>query len=228
MNRMTHSWASLGFMLLFAANASASTIIKLNLGTDSLPDIELVGGTLSTASDQLGATSGDQNTEVSYLGVLSELIPTSGPHYSMTLSDVMISGKPSVVGGGLFVVQETDGGMFSLYDPSNELLLSGTLGPGTLTGPVGGTATGSILTTQFGAFTAGALLPDLSAGGLTGSTVSFALTSVNSGQGLSLTESGDLNDFKADAIATIGASVPEPTSGLLLLLGVVLLRRRKR
>ncbi len=228
MNRMTRLWTGVGLILFLATSASASTIIKLNLGSDSLPDIELVDAVLSTASDQLGATTGDQNTEVSYLGVLSAIMPTPGPHYSITLSDVAISGKPSVLGGGLFAVQETDGGTFSLYDPSNQLLLSGTLGPGTLTGPIGGTATASVLTTQFGAFTDGALLPDLVAGGLSGSTVSFALTNVNSGQGLSLTESGDLADFRADAIATIGASVPEPASGLLLLLAFGLIGRRRR
>jgi hypothetical protein len=225
MNRIISMWTFIGLIGLTATNLSASTIIKLNLGSDDLPDIELIDGIVSTASDQLGATTGDQNTEVAYLGVLSDIIPTTGPHYSVTLSGVAISGKPDVVRG--VVIQDTLGGAFSLYNPSNDLLLAGSLGPGTLTGPIGGTATGSILTTEFGAFTDGSLLPILQEGGLTGSTISFALTNVNLGQGLSLLESGDLADFQADAIATIGANVPEPGSFLLLLLGLGFLRRRR-
>jgi len=48
--------------LITTTGARAETIIKLGLSTDPDPDIELIGGMLSTASVGLGATAGELNT----------------------------------------------------------------------------------------------------------------------------------------------------------------------
>ncbi|MCA9217887.1 MAG: PEP-CTERM sorting domain-containing protein [Planctomycetales bacterium] len=224
--------ASVAAMLVAFQQANAETIIKLGLSTDSLADIELISGELSTVDDGLGATAGDQNTEVTFLNsVLSAAgsQPFGGNNLSFTMGGVNLAGSPAMIGNS--ILQETTGGSFALYDTNNELLLSATLGDGILSGPVGGTATGGFLTTEFGAFTGGSILTayDLN---LIDSSLSISLTDVNGGDGLSLTNDGQVADFTADATANIGASVaaPEPSSlslfGLALLCMAGIVRRR--
>lgn len=211
-----------------STTASAGTIIKLGFSTDSKPDIELLDGLLSTFDDDFGATLGDQNTEVTFLGALSGALAIEGDRASFTLSDVVVSTSPTVIGST--VLQPTEGGTFSLWGPSNELLLSGTLGNGTLSGPTGGTATGGFLTTEFGSFTGGSLLTTLQGSGLSESSLSISLTDVSDGTGFQIDESTQsLTNFTADATANIGGQVPEPAAlslGLLGLLGVLRIRRR--
>ena len=191
-------------ILFCASNVQAGTIIKLNFGNDSLPDIELIDGVLSTAADAVGATVGDQNTDVSFLGILSGATPIEGDNASLTLEGISLVGDPLTV--GLTVLQATQGGDFTLYDPSNVLLLAGALGDGTLSGPIGGTATGGFLTAEYGTFIDGSLLPLLQAHNATSSSFSISLSDVNGGKGLSLTEDNALADFIADANANIGAA----------------------
>lgn len=134
---------------LLTAQASAETIIKLGLSTDNLADIELVSGELSTVDDGLGATLGDQNTEVTYLNSLLAAAggqPFGGNNLSFTMESVALDGVPASIGST--ILQATAGGTFSLYDSNDVLLLSATLGDGILSGPVGGTATGGFLTTS--------------------------------------------------------------------------------
>jgi hypothetical protein len=210
------------FMLTAIAGvpAQAGTIIKLGFSTDSRPDIELVGDTISTVNDDIGATTGDQNTELTYLGVVAGQPAIEGANASFTLDNVKLSGQPMTFGTTL--LQSTSGGDFSLYDQNNVLLLGGTLGAGTLSGPVGGTATGGFLTTEFGDLTSGSLLSVVQQQSLR-STFSISLTDVNNGAGFSLTGGGDLADFEADGTANIGVqTVPEPASLLLLLPGLLL------
>jgi hypothetical protein len=197
-------------------SAHAGTIIKLGFGIDSFPDLELSGGTISTHDDGAGATQGDQNTEVTFLGVLAGGAVIEGDRASFTLDNVSLIGDATVVGST--VLQSTSGGSFALYDPSNIVLLEGMLGDGTLSGPITNVATGGFLTTEFGSFTGGSLLPQLTAAGISRSSFSIALTDVNDGTGLSVDMSTNmLADFTADASANIGGQVPEPTSWVFAL-----------
>jgi hypothetical protein len=207
-------------------DAHASTIIKATLGIDASPDIELVDGVLSTFVDAVGATTGDQNTEVTFLETLSSQSPIMGDHSSFSMDDVLIVDTATVFGNT--VLQKTSGGNFRLYDPNNVLLLSGTLGNGVLSGPIGGTSTGGFLTTEFGMFTGGSLLSSLSE--LPWSTLSISLTDVNSGSGMALKDDGTLANFSADGTAVIGASVPEPASIVILSVGTLgfFIRRHRR
>ncbi len=214
MNRVSTSLTLAALMLFCTSGVQAGTIIKLSFaGSDSLSDIELVDGVLSTVDDGWGATTGDQLTDISYMSVLSR----PAGFGSVTLDGIKLVGAP--VGGVTgFALQATEEGSFSLYDPDNVLLLSGTLGNGTLSGPIGGTATGGFLTTEFGAFTGGSLMGAL--GDHKHTTLSISLSDVNNGEGMSLTDSDQLANFTADATANIGANaVPEPAAIGLLLIG---------
>ncbi|MEZ6120914.1 MAG: PEP-CTERM sorting domain-containing protein [Pirellulaceae bacterium] len=219
---------------LVAAQSYAGTIMKLGFSTDSLADIELVDGKLSTVDDLFAATVGDQNSEVTFLGVLSGAAAIEGDRASFTLSEVLLDGTP--INMGNTVIQGTSGGTFAVYDGSNELMLSGTLGDGVLSGPIGGTATGGYLTTEFGVFTDGYLLDILDEENLLKSSLSISLTDVNDGAGFATDANGALAEFSADATANVGAQlsvpdVPEPSSlamiaaGLLISFGAI--RRRK-
>ncbi len=218
MSRLVSTMVMCVVTLYVGGATHAATIIKLGLSTDSLPDIQLVNGTLGTAVDAVGATLGEQNTEVTFLGALSGISLVEGANASFTLSNIQLEGPPTVIGTTL--LQRTTGGTFALYDPSNNLMLAGTLGNGTLSGPIGGTATGGFLTTEFGEFTGGSLLTSLTQSNRTRSSFSISLTNVNDGLGLTLRETGEVDDFQADATANIGAqpaAVPEPGSWLLLI-----------
>lgn len=197
----------------------AGTIIKLGFSTDTRDDFEFTDGILSTFDDEFGATIGDQNTEVTFLGALGTLNPIEKDRASFTLKEVKAVGTPTLI--GVTLLQPTDGGQFALYDSSNELLLEGVLGEGTLSGPIGGPATGGFLTTRFGAFTGGSLLNTLEGADLAQASFSISLIDVNQGSGLALGNSGELLPFSADATAIIGGQIPEPSSIALLGLGLL-------
>jgi len=229
MRRPLISWLALAGVLLSGMNASAA-IIKLGFSRDSRPDMESSGGILSTVADVSLATTGDQNTEVTFVGELGGLLSIEGDRASFTLDNVALTGKPVVVGNT--VLQETAGGTFHLYDEANTLLLSGTVGDGTLSGPIGGTATSGFLTTEFGIFTGGTLMTILSEQHLVNASVSISMLNVNGGAGLGLSGDGSLNPFTADATALISAQpqVPEPAAATLLAGGALalLMARRRR
>jgi len=220
MNR-THIMTFFVLTLTAILPAQAGTIMKLGFGTDSRPDIELTGSTISTVDDGVGATSGDQNTELTYLGELGGETPIEGATASFTLDNVQLSGQPATF--GTTILQATTGGNFSLYDQNNLLLLEGTLGAGTLSGPMGGTATGGFLTTEFGNITSGSLMSTLQMNSNLRSTFSVSLTDVNNGAGFDKTVGGDLAPFAADGTAIIGVqTVPEPAALLMLIPGLLL------
>ena len=212
--------------LLVNTSANAGTIIKLGFSNDARPDIELVSGILSTVDDGIAATAGDQNTGVIFDAELSGEPSLSDSVASVSFNNISLMGENTTIANT--VLQETMGGDFSLYGEANELLLTGTLGNGLLHGPIGGTATGGFLTTEFGAFTGGSLLPSLN--GMNLSAVSISLSNVNGRSGLATNDDGTIQDFTADATANIVAS-PEPSASLMTVVGVVgcmLFARRRR
>jgi hypothetical protein len=101
--------------------------------------------------------------------------------------------------------------------------LSGTLVDGTLTGPNGGSRTGSFLTAAFGTFTGGTLSPLVDANS---ASLAISLTEVLSPTGGPAglqVMNNVLSDFVADATANMGALVPEPSLFPCMLLGMAIL-----
>lgn len=214
--------------LLFTGNvyATPTTVIEVHLGgtNSGAPDVQLSGGVFGTINDGDGATTGNQNTDVLYDNSLnSQTDIVSGA--SFTLSGITLAGTASALGGGV-ITQGTTGGSFSLYNSANSLLLSGTLGDGTLFGS-DTNSIGSFFNTTVGSLTGGSLLaflPDV------GVSLGFSLGTVTTGgfTGLDIV-SNNIADFTANGTGLIDV-VPEPASMTLLisgLLGGVAARRKK-
>lgn len=209
---------SVGVCALFAlaSIAPAATILKLNLGGVG-PDVAMTGaGVLSTSSDGNALTSGDQDTAIEYTGFLDPLfldVPTSIASFS--LGGLQTSGLAQVVSG--VTIQSYTGGTLSLYDPANNLLLSGSLTNSTLSGSAG---SGVVFTTSVGAFTGGSLQSNLVGNSL---SMTMNLSNINGGAGLTVNPNNVLQAFSADASVNIsGNAVPEPVSAMLLLVGLSL------
>lgn len=206
--------------------ASAETIIKFGLGEIG-PDVSFDGTTFGTNDDGNAATTGDQNTRLNFVGplagVLADFLNATA---SFSLDGVVTDGAAVVIGSSVF--QALTGGTFSVYDPNNNLLLSGTLASGSLQGSLTG-STGSYFNTDFATFTGGSLLPLLvpDLGGL-----SIALAGIVSAGGghLSIDQNGNLLPFSANSDGLIDGqgAIPEPATVLLLLSGVVGMAHRRR
>jgi hypothetical protein len=210
------------FVLALAATdlAQAETILKLNLGGDTAADIQYDGTNLSTISDGIGGTTGQQNTTIDFLGFLGVVTPNPMPNASFTMSNVAKSGAANTSIPGL-VVQAFVGGDFYLYDDLNALLLSGTLGGSTLSGPLGPPATGALFTTTLGSISGGSLAGMIEPNSV---SLSMSMTSVNGAAGFSVT-SNALNSFTTDVTLNIAADpreIPEPASAVLGLVGGLL------
>jgi hypothetical protein len=210
-------------LLLGASAAHADTIIKLGLGGDAAADIELSGGVLSTVDDGNAATTGDQQTNIEFLGFASSLLDQAVA--SFTLEGVTVSGAPMIVGD--LVIQNLTGGTFTLYlQAANTVFLSAALGSSVLTGPVGGAATGAVFSTSFASTIPGGLLdfPLIDPDSI---SFSLSLTGIDGGAGLSVSGGGTtLDPFTAAATMSIAAEqpvVPEPNAAALLGLGAALL-----
>jgi hypothetical protein len=211
-----------------ATFSQASTIIKLNLGGVG-PDIGMNGaGILSTANDGVAATVGDQNTDIEYTGGLNFIPDLNTNTASFTLQGLTETGPANVFGS--LVIQNFVGGQFSLYDPSNVLLLQGPLTNSALTGVLGPPGTGALFTTTFGAVTGGTLAPLIVPGSV---SLSMNMTTVNGGGGFSVAATAPLlNQFLADASISIAAdTVPEPATMTLIGLAsaaIIACGRRRR
>jgi hypothetical protein len=215
--------------------AQSATIIKLNLGGVG-PDVGMgppAGqpvGVLSTI-DQTGGPSpiGDQLTDVEYTGFLNFIPDLNTNTASFSLNGLNALGPANVF--GTLVIQNYIGGVFSLYDPADNLLLQGPMGSSALTGVMGPPGTGALFTTVLTTVSGGSLAPFIAPGSV---SLSMNMTNVNGGNGFAVVGGGpQLNSFLADASISIAADpVPEPASFLLLGLGSALAmaygRRRTR
>ncbi len=107
--------------------ATIPLIIEMTLGSPTT-DIKYDGSTLFTVDDGNGATTGDQDTGISFTDFLHPIasdIPSAAGSFS--LNGLAKFGQAVVVQGTSLVLQKFTGGSFSAYDASNNLLLSGNL-----------------------------------------------------------------------------------------------------
>ncbi|HEX3601969.1 MAG TPA: PEP-CTERM sorting domain-containing protein [Lacipirellulaceae bacterium] len=210
--------------LVFAANlsAQAATIIKLNLGGVG-PDVGMgmpagqPPGVFSTIDQTAGPSpTGDQLTDIEYTAFLNFIPDVNTNTASFSMNGLTAVGPANVFGS--LVIQNFNGGVFSLYDPADNLLLQGPMGNSALTGVIGPPGTGALFTTTLGNVSGGSLAPLIAPGSV---SLSMNLANVNGGNGFGVAGGGpQLNAFVADGSLSISAdqAVPEPAT--LALLGI--------
>src|ERR1700754_3283540 len=129
-------------LLCVAVSATqAATILKLNLGGVG-PDVGMgppAGqpiGVLSTV-DQTGGPSpaGDQLTDIEYTSFLNFIPDINTNTASFSLNGLNAVGPANLF--GTLVIQNFNGGLCSLYDPADVLLLQGPMGNSVLSGVQG-------------------------------------------------------------------------------------------
>jgi hypothetical protein len=235
MYKMFKVLVAVAVVFAFTSAASAtSTVIKFGLG-DTGPDVTLnFADVFETIDDGNAATTGNQDTNVDFTGPLS-FLPDILAGASFSLAGVAMVGAANVLPGGVFS-QATGGGAFAFFTPANSVLLTGVIGPGTLTGQLGGTV-GSWFSSAV-TFTGGLLMPFIhpTPGGLSISLTDVTTAAGASGFGVNQCRPGgalcDLAAFTADATGNVEAEpIPEPaTMGLMLmgLLGGAAATRRKK
>ena len=182
--------------------------------------VQLTGTPVSN-SLTLSSISVSQSS-LEFNGILaSQSIPTG----TISVSNVMTDGNASLDFGELS--QPTTSGDFSLSDPDDNLLLSGTFGAGLISGPTNDITAG--FNTDQVMFNGGSLLQFIKPEG------SFVLSLIVDGGSLEQTTAGTLAPFSADITANItvqgihpDGQVPEPGSIFIfapMLLGLVSRRR---
>jgi hypothetical protein len=207
--------AACALLCVAATFSQAATIIKLNLGGVG-PDVGMGPGGILSTIDQTGGPSpaGDQLTDVEYTGFLNFIPDLNTNTASFSLNGLQAVG-PANVFGSLVIQNFAPGGVFSLYDPSDNLLLQGPMASSALSGVLGPPGTGALFTTTLGNVTGGSLAGYLAPGSV---SLSMNMTNVNGGNGFAVAGGGpQLNQFLADASISIAADqVPEPASLMLL------------
>jgi hypothetical protein len=211
--------AACALFCVAATFAQAGTIIKLNLGGVG-PDVGMGApaglpvGVLGTVDQTAGPPpSGDQLTAIEYTGFLNFIPDVNTSTASFSLNGLNAVGPANVFGS--LVIQNYIGGVFSLYDPADTLLLQGPMGPSALSGVLGPPGTGALFTTSLTTVTGGSLATLIAPGSV---SLSMNMTNVNGGGGFVVAGGGpQLNAFLADASISIAADpVPEPASLVLL------------
>jgi hypothetical protein len=215
---VSHGLAVCALLCVATSVTQAATIIKLNLGGVG-PDVGMTaGGVLSTISDGIAATTGDQNTDVEFTDFLDGIPDITTTNASFSLSGLLAAGPATTF--GTLVIQPFAGGTFSLYnnDVANTLLLSGPLGGSALSGVIGPPGTGALFTTTLTSATGGTLASQLAPGSV---SISMNLTNVDGGLGFFVPGPGGIiGPFQADAAVNIAANqIPEPAT--LTLLGLI-------
>ena len=124
-SRALKSILAFSLVCILTQASHAETILKLNMGNDSVSDLAFDGMVLGTVDDTIAGTAGDQNTSVNFLNFLAATPDITTSIASFTLDDLAASGAAVDIGG--VVVQGFSGGSFELYDDSNALLLSADL-----------------------------------------------------------------------------------------------------
>jgi hypothetical protein len=222
-------------LICAATSLQAATIIKLNLGGVG-PDVGMgppAGqpvGVLSTI-DQTGGPppTGDQFTDIEYTGFLNFIPDLNTNTATFSMNGLNAVGPANVF--GTLVIQNYAGGVFSLYDPADTLLLQGPMGNSALTGVLGPPGTGALFTTVLTTVSGGSLAPLIAPGSV---SLSMNMTNVNGGNGFAVAGGGpQLNAFLADAAISISADqVPEPTTlslvGLAGAAAIAICSRRRR
>src|SRR5215467_15086878 len=157
--------------------AQAGTIIKLSLGGVG-PDVGMgPAGNLSTIDQTAGPPpTGDQLTNIEYTGFLNFIPDVNTNTASFTLNGLNAVGPANVFGS--LVIQNFVGGQFSLYDPADNLLLQGPMGPSALSGVLGPPGTGALFTTSLTTVTGGSLAGLIAPGSV---SLSMNMTNVNGG-----------------------------------------------
>lgn len=206
----------------------AGTIIRLGLGSDDAPDIQYSQATttLSTADDGVAGTTEDQNTNADFQGFATMVavdIPTATASFS--LDGLTAAPLAEVFNMGTLVLQNFTGGSFMLRDAANNEILSANLGASSITGPLGGTGTGGLFTTTFSSANPGTPLGNKIK--LNSLTLSMSFTNVvtNGALGFAMNPDGSfqLASFTGDVTINIGGEmIPEPMSGILLLLALAI------
>src|SRR5690349_18427005 len=113
---------------------------------------------------------------------------------SFSLNGLNAVGPANVFGS--LVIQNYTGGVFSLYDQADKLLLQGPMANTVLSGVIGSPGTGALFTTTLGTATGGSLMSSIVPGSV---SLSMNLTNVNGGNGFSVSGGGpQLNPFLAD------------------------------
>jgi hypothetical protein len=204
---------------------SAATIIKLNLGNVT-PDLQMdIAGVLRTADDGNAGTIGDQDTDIEFTSFLEPAPDITTPIASVSLNNLLRTGPADLVTNPGFVTQAFLGGSFSLYDPSNVLLLSGSISTSSLVGTMSPPGAGGVFTTGTVLVTGGVLADLIVPNSL---ALSMNLTNVNGGSGFGVTGGVLLNPFLSDASISIsgtptliGENFPEPASFVLVSIAMI-------
>jgi hypothetical protein len=223
-----HSFMVSAVLLASVSSAKADTIVKFGLGQTG-SDIIFQNGVFGTRDQGDASTVGDQNSGIEFTGFLNSMLTNIITGASVTISDVVSTGLATDSGGIGVIVQQTFGGLISIWDESNDLLLSGVLGAGSFAG-ANGVPTGSFFNTEVMTYNGGSLLSFVAP---SPGSISLSMTSILSAgnqTGFHINPDGTLASFTANGNGLLtGEAIPEPATVMLILSGLVggAIKRRK-
>ncbi len=181
-------------------------------------------GFVQTGDDGDINNSGDQTTEISFVGPLDPMFADIPGGASISFSGLELNTDATTLdlGNNVSVISgTTTGGQFSLFDDDDMLLLQGDVGDFSISN-LEGSGTGNFVSVGNTTFTAGSLLPLINPNS---GLISLSLIQIetNGQPGFEVID-GTIQPFIADASGQISAAiVPEPTSLPVLIMGFTLL-----